>query len=147
MPSLAVLLILGALAFRVHAHSDEYFDQRSTPHGGQVRMAGPVHLELVVVHQQVTLYVTDHADNLVRTANGSAKVIIRSGKKNRYVLVLRSAGENVLQGSGEFTLGKRNDVSVLVALPEREPQRAQFRIGRDGKPMPTRKSRKGHTDH
>jgi hypothetical protein len=62
-------------------------------------------------------------------------------------VVLRPAGENVLQGTGEFTLGKSNDVSVLVALPEHEPQRAQFRIGRDGKPMPTRKSRKGHGDH
>jgi hypothetical protein len=147
MPSLAVLLLLRALASSVHAHTDEYFDQRPTPHGGQVRMAGPIHLELVVAHQQVTVYVTDHGDNLVPTAKGSAKVIIRSGKRNRYVLVLRPAGENVLRGTGEFKLGKSNDVSVLVALPEHEPQRAQFRIGPDGNPMSTRKNRKGHGDH
>ena len=147
MPSLAVLVILSALAFGVHAHTDEYFDQRPTPHGGQVRMAGPVHLELVVANKQITLYVTDHADNLVDTANGSAKVIIRSGKKNRYVVVLRPAGENALRGGGEFTLGKSNDVSVLIALPEHEPQRAQFKIGRDGKPMAMRNSRKGYSDH
>jgi hypothetical protein len=117
------------------AHTDEYFDTMRTPHGGQVRMAGPYHLELVVAGTEVTLYVSDHADNPIATADGSAKVILRWSKRNRYVVVLAPAGENVLRGTGEFKLGKANDVSVLVALPGRDPQRAQFRIDRNGKPL------------
>lgn len=140
------ILLLAALSPGVYAHSDEYFDSRPAPHGGQVRMAGPVHLELVVRSDEVTVYMTDHADNPVGTDNGSAKVIIRSSKRNRFVVVLRPAGDNVLRGTGEFKLGKRNDVTVLVTLPGQDPQRAQFRIGKDGKPiaMPKRRAKSAH---
>lgn len=145
--SLAVLLLLAALSPRVHAHNDEYFDSRPAPHGGQVRMAGPVHLELVVRGDEVTLYMTDHADKPVSTDNGSAKVIIRASKKNRFVVVLRPAGDNVLRGAGEFKLGKRNDVTVLVTLPGQDAQRAQFKIGKDGKPIAVAKRRTGSARH
>ena len=144
---LAVLLLLAALSPRIHAHSDEYFDSRPAPHGGQVRMAGPVHLELVVRGGDVTVYMTDHADNPVSTDNGSAKVIIRASKKNRFVAVLRPAGGNVLRGAGEFKLAKRNDVTVLVTLPGQDAQRAQFKIGKDGKPIPMAKRRAGSARH
>ncbi len=135
---IAAAVAAGLLAARpgvALAHTDEYFDQMRTPHGGQVRMAGPYHLELVVTGAEVTLYVNDHADNPIATADGSAKVIIRWGKRNRYVVVLAPAGENLLRGTGEFKLGKANDISVLLALPGRDPQRAKFRIDRNGKPL------------
>jgi hypothetical protein len=144
---LTVLLLLATLSPRVQAHGDEYFDSRPAPHGGQVRMAGPIHLELVVRSGDVTVYITDHADNPVSTDNGSAKVIIRASKKNRFVVVLRPAGDNVLQGAGEFKLSKRNDVTVLVTLPGQDAQRAQFKIGKDGKPIATAKRRAGNARH
>jgi len=137
----AVLLAAGLLAAALLAakvalaHTDEYFDKMRTPHGGQVRMAGPYHLELVVAGAEVKLYVNDHADNPIATAEGSAKVIIRWSKRNRYVVVLAPAGENLLRGTGEFKLGQANDVSVLLALPGKDPQRAQFRVDRNGKPL------------
>ena len=143
----AVLLLLAALTPRVDGHGDEYFDSRPAPHGGQVRMAGPVHLELVVRSGDVTVYMTDHADNPVSTDNGSAKVIIRASKKNRFVVVLRPAGDNMLRGAGEFKLGKRNDVTVLVTLPGQDAQRAQFKIGKDGKPIAVAKRRAGSARH
>ena len=130
-----VLLICSASAF---AHGDEYFDTHPTPHGGQMRMAGPYHLELLTGKSMVTLYVTDHAGANVETTGGSAKVIITSGKKKRYVVVLSSAGDNVLKGEGEFQLGKASTASVLVALPGQEPQRANFNLSQHGKA--TRKS-------
>src|SRR5262245_11388317 len=92
--TLAVLHLLAVLSLRAHAHGDEYFESQPAPHGGQVRMAGPVHLELVVRGTEVTVYVTDHADSPMNTDNGSAKVIIRSGRRNRFVVVLRPAGDN-----------------------------------------------------
>ena len=101
-----------------HAHTDAYFDQVATPHGGQIRMAGPYHLELVVAGELVTLYVTDHSDQPIDTAGGSAKVIITSGKKKRYVVILSPAGDNKLSGSGEFKLSKSSAVSVLIAFPD-----------------------------
>jgi hypothetical protein len=111
------------------AHTDEYFDKIQTPHGGQIRMAGPYHLELVVEQNELTVYVTDHGDNPIDTTGGSAKAIITTGKK-RYVVVLAAAGENVLKGNGEFKLGKSNSVALMVVLPDRDPQRAQFTIKR-----------------
>jgi len=144
---LTVLLLLAALSPRIHAHGDEYFDSKPAPHGGQVRMAGPVHLELVVRGDEVTVYITDHADKPVTAENGSAKVIIRASKKNRFVVVLRPADDNVLRGTGEFKLAKRNDVMVLVTLPGQDPQRAQFRIGKDGKPIAMPKRRTGSAHH
>ena len=81
------LLFIAGMLFAVlwsastHAHTDAYFDKVATPHGGQIRMAGPYHLELVVGAELVTLYVTDHSDQPIDTTGGSAKVIITSGKK------------------------------------------------------------------
>ncbi|HTO43299.1 MAG TPA: hypothetical protein VML56_04410 [Burkholderiales bacterium] len=144
---LAVPVLLAVLSAGVHAHSDEFFDNRPTPHGGQVRMSGPVHLELVVRGDVVTVYLTDHADKIVNADNGSAKVIICSGKRNRFVVLLRPAGDNVLRGTGDFKLGKRNDVTVLVTLPGQDSQRAQFRIGKDGRPVASPKRRAGGARH
>jgi len=122
------ILLLGFWSAPVRAHSDEYFAMHPTPHGGQMRMAGPYHLELLVSKDVLTLYVTDHSGNNVDTTGGSAKVIITSGKKKRYVVILSAAGDNALRGGGEFKLGKSNTASVLVALPGQEPQRAKFTL-------------------
>jgi hypothetical protein len=133
------LLALGCTA--TWAHDDEYFATHPTPHGGQMRMAGPYHLELVARQNEITIYVTDHGGDAVDTAGGSAKVIITSGKKKRYVVILSAGGDNALKGSGEFKLGKSNTASVLVALPGQDPQRAQFTLGTS---KTAKKSRKHH---
>lgn len=118
------------------AHADEYFDKMGTRHGGQIRMAGPYHLELVVRHEELTVYVTDHGDNPIDTTGGSAKAIITTGKK-RYVVVLTPGGDNVLKGNGEFKLGKSNTISLMVVLPDGDPQRAKFTI----KPASSKKAK------
>ena len=45
----------------IWAHTDESLDAMSSPHGGQVRAAGPYHLELVAKDGELVLHVTDHA--------------------------------------------------------------------------------------
>jgi hypothetical protein len=122
------------------AHTDEYFDKNPGPHRGQMRMAGPYHLELVAGKDELTLYVTDHANTPIESAGGSAKAILTSGKK-RDVIVLMPAGENVLKGSGEFKLTKSTNVSMLVKLPDGEPQRAHFTLKSTGKTS-SKKSKK-----
>jgi hypothetical protein len=108
------------------AHSDAYFDKTDSPHGGQIRMAGPYHLELMMGKNEVTLYVTDHGDQPVDATGGSGKAIVTTGKKKRYTIVLEHAEGNMLKGSGEFTATSASTVTVIVKLPGEEPQRAVF---------------------
>ena len=134
---IALSLIWPAVAL---AHTDEYFDKNPGPHHGQMRMAGPYHLELVAGKNELTLYVTDHANTPIESAGGSAKAILTSGKK-RYVVVLMPAGENVLNGSGEFKVTKSTNVSMLVTLPHGESQRAHFTLKKTSKTS-SKKSKK-----
>jgi hypothetical protein len=130
MKQIALTCLLLAMCLgNAYAHSDEYLSEHARAHGGQMRIAGPYHLELVMgAQQQLTLYVTDHSGTAVDTAGGSAKVIITSGKKKRYVVILSSGGENTLKGEGEFKLSKASTASVLIALRGQEPQRAKFAL-------------------
>jgi hypothetical protein len=68
MTSIAVLAGLTFAAGAVLAHDDAYLDTQKAPNGGQLRMAGPNHYELVLVkdakeaqENPVVVYVTDHA--------------------------------------------------------------------------------------
>jgi hypothetical protein len=134
----ALVVLLCLIPVGAWAHTDAYFDSHPGPHHGRMRMAGPYHLELVAVKDEITLYVTDHGGNPVDITGGSSKVIITSGKKKRYVVVLSAAGDNMLKGQGEFKLSNSSTASVLVALPGQEPQRAKFPLSATGKPAKKR---------
>ena len=53
--SMATVLISATLAVSLPAgaHTEEYFDSIDAPHGGQMRMAGPYHLELVAKERKL----------------------------------------------------------------------------------------------
>jgi hypothetical protein len=127
--SLAAVLIITAtaVALPVGAHSEQHFDNIDTPHGGQMRMAGPYHLELVTKEQELILYVTDHGDNNVPTEGGVGKATIQTGKsKEKTAIKLAPAGENTLKGTGEFTLTPETVVVVFLKLPDHEAQSVRF---------------------
>ncbi len=117
--------VLSGAAAVALAHSNDYLDSTPAPHGGQVRMAGALHLELVVEPQTLVVHVTDHGGSAIATQGGSAKAIITSGKQ-RYVVILKPAGENQLRGSGDFKLGRYNAIQLMVALPDQPVARADF---------------------
>lgn len=96
-------------------------------HGGHIKAAGPYCVELVVGQNELTVHLTDH-DTPVDASGGSAKAIITSGKKRRYVVVLKPVAGNALHGTGEFTLGRSNVVALMVVLPGGVPQRAKFTV-------------------
>jgi len=105
------------------AHSDAYLDALPSPHGGQVRMAGPMHLELVVKETAVEVYVTDHAGAprptqdgkaLLRTASDEAGTELRPVGANRFVGTLATPSPP----EAEFTL--------FVRLPGEDAQSARF---------------------
>lgn len=113
------LLLLAALTAGtcdVWAHTDEWFDNNPTPHGGQVRMSGPYHLELVIESKLLRVYVTDHADNGIPTAGWTGQAIVLAGGKKSY-LELKPAGDNLLQAEAGFP-----DMSDMKAVVTVQPK-------------------------
>ena len=84
---LAAVLAAPLMFFQpVWAHTDESLDAMPSPHGGQVRAAGPYHLELVAKDGELVLHVTDHAWKEIKTESGEGKAIfnrVRLGAKYR----------------------------------------------------------------
>jgi hypothetical protein len=123
-------LIGGALigmSFFASAHTEEFFDSRESPHGGQMRMTGPYHLELVAKDNEIMVYVMDHADKELSVNGGSGKATIQSGKtKTKTSVKLEQAGDNILKGSGNFSITPETVVTVFVELPEQEAYAASF---------------------
>ncbi|WP_292981785.1 hypothetical protein [Nitrosomonas sp.] len=121
---LSGLLIL--LTGSAWAHSDEYLENVKAPHGGQVRMAGPYHFELVAKDGELRLYVTDHMDHEILTKGGSGKANIfdKDGKKISISLIPVFA--NFMKGTGEFSVTPETVISVFVVLNNSETQSARF---------------------
>ncbi|MBP0133259.1 MAG: hypothetical protein ITD31_07735 [Nitrosospira sp.] len=128
MNKTVVAILLGmAITLPTWAHTDDYLDTLTTAHGGQLRMAGPYHLELVAKDKELVLYVTDHGDNPVKTEGGTAKATIQIGKgKAGTTVKLEPAGENQMKGLGEFTLKPESVIVVFVKLAGDEAQSARF---------------------
>jgi hypothetical protein len=123
----ATLAISLPLSSPVQAHSEQHFDNTTTPHGGQMRMAGPYHLELVTKEKEMIVYVTDHGDNNVPTGGGVGKASIQEGKaKPKTSIKLEPAGDNMLRGTGDFSITPDTAVIVFLKLPEYEAQSARF---------------------
>jgi len=124
--SLILSGLLVLLTGSAWAHSDEYLDNVKAPHGGQIRMAGPYHLELVAKDGELRLYVTDHMDHEILTRGGSGKANIfdKDGKKVSISLVPVFA--NLMKGTGEFSITPETVVSVFVVLNGSETQSARF---------------------
>lgn len=126
---LAVSLIFsqGALA-----HSDEYLDTQTTPHGGQLRMAGIYHYELVVTKDSndvkenpVIVYVTDHASAKIATAGATGTATILAGKIKAMV-TLKPDGDNRMKGYAKYASTPGMKVVVSILLSGKQPEQARF---------------------
>jgi hypothetical protein len=118
---------LASVSFFASAHTEEFFDSRQSPHGGQMRMTGPYHLELVVKDNEIGVYVMDHADKELSVNGGSGKATIQDGKtKTKISVKLEPAGDNLLKGSGNFSITPETVITVFVELPEHEAYAASF---------------------
>jgi hypothetical protein len=127
--SMATVLISATLAVSLPAgaHTEEYFDSIEAPHGGQMRMAGPYHLELVAKEKEIVLYVTDHSDRKISTERGVGKAAFQVGKgKPKTSIKLEPAGDNTLKGTGDFSVTPETVVIVFLKLPDQQAQSARF---------------------
>ncbi|HEU4853972.1 MAG TPA: hypothetical protein VFS89_01635 [Nitrosospira sp.] len=126
---ISAILFSSALVISlpVAAHTEEYFDSVESPHGGQTRMSGAYHLELVARNNEIMLYVMDHADNAISTEGGLGKATVQNGKaKGKTSVKLEPAGDNLLRGAGEFSITPETVVVVFVELPGQEVHSARF---------------------
>ena len=126
----------------VWAHTDESLDAMQPPHGGQVRAAGPYHLELVAKDGELVLHVTDHAWQEIHTDGGEGKATIQQGKAEGKITVkLGPSQQNRFTGSGEFYITPETVIVVFVKLPEQDAYGAKFsplkpKTIKTGKKMP-----------
>ncbi len=123
----AVLACSGAFA-ATPAHEA----MAGAAHGGQLRMAGALHLELVVSKDSpkvrenpVVVYVTDHAGKPVATAGGSGKAQLKAGGVVAD-LVLRPDGNNRFKGFAKYASDPALSVSLTIVLPGQAAEQARF---------------------
>jgi hypothetical protein len=117
-----ILLMFSSLAW---SHTDEYFDTVDAPHGGQMRMAGPYHMEIITKDKEIILYITDHANAKISIEGGIGKATIQTGK-TKTTVKLQPEGDNSFKGSGDFIVTPETMIMVFVKLPEQEAQAARF---------------------
>ena len=111
----------------VWAHTDESLDAMPSPHGGQVRAAGPYHLELVAKDGELVLHITDHAWKGIHTDGGEGKATIQQGKAGSKITVkLEPSQQNMLTGNGEFQVSPETVIVVFVKLSEQDAYGARF---------------------
>ena len=109
------------------AHTDDSLDAMASPHGGQVRVAGPYHLELIAKDGELVLHVTDHAWQEIKTDGGESKANIQQGKGGSKVTIkLEPSQQNMFTGSGEFQINSETVIVVFVKLPEQDAYGARF---------------------
>lgn len=109
------------------AHTDVFLATVEAPHGGQLRAAGPFHLELVAKDGELTVYVTDHGDLPILVQGGHGKANIQLGKDGeRKAVTLEPESGNIMRASGEFRITPETSVTVFIAIPGHEAQGARF---------------------
>ena len=141
----AIALTLATATTSVQAHDDAYLDTQQAPHGGQLRMAGAYHLELVVdkstpqaADKPVVVYVTDHAGQRVSTegATGNATILAAKGKAS---VALVPDGDNRLKGTGRYASTADMKAIVSFTAKGQSPETARF--------TPLLKTKDAHSDH
>lgn len=127
---------LFALSSAAFAHTDAALDQQPAPHGGQVRMAGPYHLELARDPNGLRVYVTDHAGTPQDVGGMSGRVIVLSGD-TIVRLVLRPVDEHSLLATGDVPVAVDAKAVVSIRTATGSRYQARFAPARSlGSPSP-----------
>lgn len=138
---LAVLLTFSPLS--ATAHPNEYLDAHPelSVHGGQTRMIGLYHFEILTTENELTIYVTDHGGNPLSAEGTHGTAIIITPNGSRTTINLAPAGDNFLKGSGILNLTGTTDVWVAITFPDQKIWEAKFT------PLAGKKEVEEKTDH
>ncbi|MDT3678484.1 MAG: hypothetical protein ROZ64_06580 [Burkholderiaceae bacterium] len=127
--SAALLALCASPAF---AHDDAYLATQKAPNGGQLRMAGPYHYELVAGDSASTnaagrllVYVTDHAGAPMPTQGAQGVAHVLAGKE-RASVPLAPDGANRMKGAGAYPWTSDAKVVVSITMPGAKPEQARF---------------------
>lgn len=125
----AALVSVGNGAF---AHDDATLDKLAGPNGGQMRMAGAYHFELVVARDSkqardhpVSVYLTDHDGKKVAAAGASGTATILA-EKAKISVPLVPAGDNRLTGVGKYASDPQMKVVVSITFADRRTEQARL---------------------
>jgi hypothetical protein len=147
MKSIKTLLAVAALlsGTAAFAHSDDYLDTQKAPNGGQLRMAGAYHFELVVVRDSkdtrenpVIVYLTDHAGSKVPASGATGTATLLSGKSKASV-TLTPDGDNRLKGAGKYASTPDMKAIVSITVAGKATEQALF--------TPLAAPKDEHSDH
>jgi hypothetical protein len=153
MKTLNALIFTAAMltGATVLAHTDETLDTQKAPNGGQLRMAGVYHFELIVARDSqeakdnpVVVYVTDHAGTKVPTVGAGGTVTLLGGKQKTSVKLVPD-GDNRLKGVGKYASTPDLKAVVSVTVAGKTAEQARFT---PLAPMtPATMAKDGHADH
>lgn len=127
----AVAITAAFIVTPALAHDDATLDAMKAPNGGQLRMAGPYHFELVLAKDAkgakaapVKVYLTDHGGNKVAVAGatGSAVLLAPAGK---VTVPLAVVGDH-LEGSGAYAADPATKALVSVKFADGKSEQARF---------------------
>lgn len=111
-------LVLCAVSAPAFAHDDATLATMKSPNGGQLKVAGPWHLELV---QKATggdnvlvVYVTDHDGKGVATKGFTGTATILAGK-DKQTVNFQPDGENRLKASARYDATAKPKFVVAVS--------------------------------
>lgn len=124
LKTLITVLITLALAAPALAHDDAALDAMPSANGGQIRMAGPYHFELVLGENEVSLYLTDHAATPVPSEGVAGNVILMSGERS--TIAIAPTGDNRLAGRGAFERSPDLKAVVSLTFPDGNTWQARF---------------------
>jgi hypothetical protein len=127
---LVAALLLGAGG--ALAHDDAYLDSVAAPNGGQLRMAGPYHYELVLAKEggepqerPILVYVTDHAGQAVSTAGASGTATLLSSQ-GKVTATLAPDGDNRMKGIAAYAATPGMKAVVGIVLAGKDAVQARF---------------------
>ena len=129
---LATAGLLGLASTSLLAHAGENHEAQKPANGGQVRVAGGYHFELVVAKDNrevkdspVVIHVTDQAGKKVQTAGASGTATILAGRLKSTVTLVPD-GDNRLKGAAKYASTPDMKVVVSIGLPGTPAEQARF---------------------
>jgi len=95
-------------------------------HGGDLRLAGPFWLELVVAKGSLSLYVSNRSGAPIDASTGKGAAVIHTDGKSTSV-ELKPGGGNTLVGKGRLKVKRTTVIFVTAALRGEKAHKAVFR--------------------
>jgi hypothetical protein len=125
---LGALLALALVSVPAAAHEDAALAKLTAPHGGQLKVAGDWHLELVQeagATNTLLVYVTDHDGRPIATQDMTGAATVLAGK-TKASAELRPDGANRLRGGATYDAGAGPKVVVRVTAGGGRSEQARF---------------------